>query len=321
MKSAQRDVEPIVVPDARPDRRPPAPEGAPRFLGPRVRRALSDPHVQDLLIAALLTAASLIGMLAHLHVDLPEGGGDSEYRTLDLLGVVLALLQTVPLVWRRRAPITVLCVCSAAMVAFFLLGYFPSFASFGFVLALYTVAAHRDRRYSIPAMLASGAVVFAILIASGESVEIDTIFVEGIVVGAVWFIGDGLRVKRSQVIVLEDRATRLEREREEAAQKAVAEERRVIARELHDMVAHNVSVIVAQSAAAQRVFDTRPDEGRTALHAIEDAGREALVETPQAPGAPQDGSTTGRTCAIPSRGSTTSSPCSRRFGRRDSPST
>lgn len=97
------------------------------------------------------------------------------------------------------------------------------------------------------------------------------------VIGAVWFIGDGLRIKRSQVILPEDRATRLEREREEA-QKAVAEERRVIARELCDMVAHDVSVIVAQSAAAQRVFDAHPEEGRFALSLIEDSGREALVE-------------------------------------------
>jgi signal transduction histidine kinase len=229
-------------------------------------------------VAIALTVAALIGMLAHLHVDLPEGGGDSGYRSADALGVALVLLQTLPLIWRRKAPVLVFCVCSAAMIAFFLLGYFPSFASFGFVLALYSVAAHRERTISIPAMLAAGTVVFGILIATGESVEIDTIFVEGIVVGAVWFIGDGLRVKRGQVVTLEDRATRLEREREQAAQRAVAEERRVIARELHDMVAHNVSVIVAQAGAAQRVYESRPEEGRSALRSIEESGREALVE-------------------------------------------
>ncbi|MDH4112768.1 MAG: hypothetical protein OEV60_08830, partial [Actinomycetota bacterium] len=128
------------------------------------RRAVSDPLAQDTLIAALLTAASLIGMLVHLHVDLPEGGTDATDRSLDALGVMLALLQTVPLIWRRVAPVLVLAVCSTAMFAFFYLGHFPSFASFGFVLALYSVAAHRDRRISIPAMLASAAVVFAILI-------------------------------------------------------------------------------------------------------------------------------------------------------------
>jgi signal transduction histidine kinase len=249
-----------------------------RSVGRALWRTLSGPLGQDALIASLLTTASLIGLLVHLHVDLPEGGTDAMNRTLDTQGIILALLQTVPLAWRRVAPVIVLAVCSSAMFLFFFLGYLPSFASFGFLLALYTVAAHRDRRISIPAALASAAVVLMLLIGSKEPFEPDAIFAEGLIVGAVWFIGDGLRAKRTQVISLEDRATRLEHEREEAAQKAVAEERRVIARELHDMVAHNVSVIVAQSAAAQRVMDSDPQEGRFALRSIEDSGREALVE-------------------------------------------
>jgi signal transduction histidine kinase len=131
-----------------------------------------------------------------------------------------------PLLWRRVAPVAVLAVCT--------FGDFPSFASFGLLLALYTVAADRDLRISIPATVASASVVLTILVISREPIEVDTIFVEGLVVGAVWFIGAGLRVRRTQEISLENRATRLEREREEAARKAVAEERRVIARELHD---------------------------------------------------------------------------------------
>lgn len=249
-----------------------------RSVGGAIRRVLSEPVGQDALIASLLTAAALIGLLVHLHVDLPEGGTDVANPRLDTVGIVLALLQTVPLAWRRVAPVLVLAVCSSAMFLFFFLGYLPSFASFGFLLALYTVAAHRNRRISIPAALASAVVVLMLLIGSREPFELDAFFAEGLVIGAVWFIGDGLRTKRSQVVSLEDRATRLERERELAAQEAVAEERRVIARELHDMIAHNVSVIVAQSAAAQRVLDEDPEEGRFALRSIEDAGREALVE-------------------------------------------
>jgi signal transduction histidine kinase len=284
MKSAERELS--TVPEGRLDRgsaRSPggvvlSPRVARGSAGGGIRRALSKPLGQDTLIASLLTAASLVGLLVHLHVDLPEGGTDVANHPLDTLGIVLALLQTVPLVWRRVAPVVVLAVCSVAMFLFFFLGYLPSFASFGFLLALYSVAAHRDRRISIPAALASAAVVLMILISSREPLELDAIFAEGLVVGAVWFIGDGLRSKRSQVTSLEDRATQLEHEREEAAQRAVAEERRVIARELHDMVAHNVSVIVAQSAAAQRVMDSDPAEGQFALRSIEDSGREALVE-------------------------------------------
>jgi signal transduction histidine kinase len=87
-----------------------------------------------------------------------------------------------------------------------------------------------------------------------------------------------MRLQRSHVVQLEDRTTRLEKERDALARKAVAQERRVIARELHDVVAHNVSVIVAQAGAAQRIFDAHPEEARTTLGAIEHMGRAALVE-------------------------------------------
>jgi signal transduction histidine kinase len=283
MKSAERDIPTASRQRLRHERArsgvaPFRTRVARRSVGDAVRRTLAEPIRQDALIASLLTTASLIGLLVHLHVDLPEGGTDVVKAPLDTLGIVLALLQTVPLVWRRVAPVLVLAVCSVAMFLFFFLGYLPSFASFGFLLALYSVAAHRDRRISIPAALGSAFVVLMILFSSREPLELDALFAQSLVVGSVWFIGDGLRTKRSQVTSLEDRATRFEREREEAAQQAVAEERRLIARELHDMVAHNVSVIVAQSTAAQRVFDTSPEEGRVALRSIEGSGREALVE-------------------------------------------
>jgi signal transduction histidine kinase len=282
MKSAERELPSATEAGPRPGGGAHPREGSvDGYVGGRDRsrrRTFADPVVQDSLIAMLLTAASLVGLLENLQVDLPEGGTDARHRTLDTLGFSLVLAQTVPLAWRRVAPVLVLAVCTSAMFLYFTLGYFPSFASFGFVLALYTVAAHRDRRVSIPAALAIAATVLTILALSREPVEIDMVLAECLIVGAVWFIGDGLRVKRSQVIVLEDRATRLEHEREEVAQRAVAQERRVIARELHDMVAHNVSVIVAQSAAAQRVFDVDPEEGRTALRSIEASGRDALAE-------------------------------------------
>lgn len=236
------------------------------------------PMVQDFLIAGVLTATALIGVVAHLPVDLPEGGGDVARRDLDALGIGLVLFQTVPLVWRRRAPILVLSVTMGALFLFSFLGYFHSFASFGFLVALYTVAAHRDRRKSILAGIASAVVILMIVLIGREPIELDTIIAECLIVGAVWFIGDGLRTQRGQVEQLEDRATRLERGQKELAQRAVSQERRVIARELHDVVAHNVSVIVAQAGAAQRIANTQPEEAFAALGAIEHTGRAALVE-------------------------------------------
>jgi signal transduction histidine kinase len=242
------------------------------------RSVLSRPIVQDALLAALLTATSLVGVLVHLHVDLPEGGEEVTVRSLDALGLVLILLQTVPLTWRRRAPIRVLAVTMTALFVYSVVGYFTSFAALGFLVALYTAAAYRERSVSIPAGIAAAFVVLLILLMQKEPVEPDAVLVECLFVGAAWFLGDGLRIRRGQVLMLEDRASRLEREREERAQRAVTEERRVIARELHDVVAHNVGVIVAQAGAAQGISGSQPREALAALGSIEHAGREALVE-------------------------------------------
>ena len=254
---------------------PAAPSPAPTE---RARRFFAKPLVQDALIAGALTAIALVGVVTRTRVDIPEGSGEGIRRSLDSLGVTLLLLQTATLIWRRRAPVLVLAVVTVSLFAFSMLGYFMSFASFGFLIALYTVAAHRQRPISIPAGLACGVIVFLILSLGHEEIEPDTVIVECLIVGAAWFIGDGYRIRRGQFVQLEERADRLERAGEEIARHAVAEERRVIARELHDVVAHNVSVIVAEAGAAQRIADAHPQEALATLAPIERIGREALVE-------------------------------------------
>jgi signal transduction histidine kinase len=231
------------------------------------------PPIQDALIASSLTALSLVGVVTHLSIDLPEGAADTT-RGLDELGVTLIFAQTAPLAWRRRAPVLVLCVIAAALFAFSILGYFRSFAAFGFLIALYTVAAYRDRRTSVPSGFAAGAMVLWIMFLGPEPLEPDAVLATCSMVAAAWFIGDSFRIRRGEVLQLEDRATKLEREREEA----VAAERRVIARELHDVVAHNVSVIVAQAAAAERISASDPETAISTLGGIERTGREAMVE-------------------------------------------
>jgi signal transduction histidine kinase len=241
-------------------------------------RLLARPLVQDALLAGGLTAVGLVGAIYHLHVDLPEGGDEGRVRALDALGVGLILLQTVPLLWRRQAPLLVLGITTFALFAYSVNGYFASFAALGFLVALYTAAAYHERPVSIPAGVAAGLMVLLILYVQKEPVEPDAVLAECLIVGAAWFLGDGARIRRGQLVMLEDRARRLEREREERVQRAVGEERRVIARELHDVVAHNVSVIVAQAGAAQRISQTQPREALGALGSIERIGREALVE-------------------------------------------
>jgi signal transduction histidine kinase len=93
-----------------------------------------------------------------------------------------------------------------------------------------------------------------------------------------WFIGKTIRQRRLQAVELEDRASQLELEREEKARLAVAEERSRISRELHDVIAHSVSVMVVQAQAAQRLLEGEQREARQALGSVETTGRQALAE-------------------------------------------
>jgi signal transduction histidine kinase len=91
-------------------------------------------------------------------------------------------------------------------------------------------------------------------------------------------VGDNMRTKRAYLRALEERAVRLEREREQHALRAAAEEQARIARELHDVIAHNVSVMVIQAGAARRIAERDPGRAEEAARLIESTGREALAE-------------------------------------------
>ena len=94
----------------------------------------------------------------------------------------------------------------------------------------------------------------------------------------VWLIGTWARERRRYIGTVEERAGRAEREREQRAALAVAEERERIARELHDVVSHHVSVIIIQAGAALRALERRPADARTALEAIDGSARAAMTE-------------------------------------------
>ena len=93
-----------------------------------------------------------------------------------------------------------------------------------------------------------------------------------------WVLGDSIRTRRAYFAQLEERAARLEKEREAQSKVAVAAERARIARELHDVVAHNVSVMVVQADGAAYVLDAAPDQAKKALETISSTGRQALAE-------------------------------------------
>jgi signal transduction histidine kinase len=111
-----------------------------------------------------------------------------------------------------------------------------------------------------------------------ESVSWATVVIVALVTAAPLFLGAEVYERRQYLLRLEERAAWLEREREERARRAVREERARIARELHDVAAHQTTVMTIQAAAARRVLDTRPEDALVALDAIEESGRRALTE-------------------------------------------
>src|SRR5262249_50961018 len=190
------------------------------------------------------------------------------------LGVSLAVVACLPLLVRRSHPLGVIAITTAATVAISVgWGYESPFPA---AVALFTVADECERRIS----LSSGAAAVVVLPrpwghpANGWR---DTV---GRVIGfsLAWVIGDSFGVRRRYVGALEERAARLEREREAEAARAAAEEQARIARELHDVLAHNVSVMVVQAAAASDVFDSQPQRAREALTNIEAIVPPALAD-------------------------------------------
>ena len=192
------------------------------------------------------------------------------------LAVGPVLLETLPLLLRRRYPLPVLAVVlPASIAAQFVVGVLPPFA---LGLALYTVASHTERRVALRAGVAALATLVVLLLVRNGFDARESVVHLIIFASATWIFGDNVRTKRAYYRELEERAERLEREREENIQHAAAEEQERIARELHDVIAHSVSVMVVQAAAANDIFERQPERAREALRSIEESGRSALTE-------------------------------------------
>jgi len=195
-----------------------------------------------------------------------------------LVPVLLALI--LPLAVRRRYPVAVFVMVSVAALAQWLLTTKVGVYDFAFLVALYSVAAHTPRRMSLPA---AGIGLLGSLLAQLQAYEQRGTRFLGVitpitVVTAVWLVGHGLRGRRQHLAEVEERAVRLERERDALARAAVAEERARIAREMHDVVAHSVAVMIAQSEGASVAIHTAPEQAERALEVISQCGRTALAE-------------------------------------------
>jgi signal transduction histidine kinase len=187
------------------------------------------------------------------------------------------------LVLRRRLPLAVLAVATAGQIAHLSLTGFPDApVDAAPAVALYTVAAHpRRRAVSIGAGLAAALGSTVATATPSRVFQLSTPFLRQwpvLLLVAAWLIGDNVRSRRAYLHQVEARARDLEREQQRQAESAAAAERARISRELHDVVAHGLSVIVIQAQAAAQAMQEQPAVARTALDSIVDSGRQALTE-------------------------------------------
>jgi len=193
------------------------------------------------------------------------------------VGYALVLLHTLPLVARRRFPGAVLAVCVASGLAFAALFMPPSFLGPAMPVAVYSVAAY-GRRWVSLAGLAVAELGLAAVWFTPAMLERSTFLLFMGVIAVAWVLGHFVGDRQVYAAQLEERTAELERAREELARQAVTEERLRLARELHDVVAHAMSVIAVQSGVGTHVADSQPEEVGKALAAIEATSRGALEE-------------------------------------------
>jgi signal transduction histidine kinase len=198
-------------------------------------------------------------------------------RGILALGYALALVHTLPLAARRRFPGAVLALGVASGLAVAALGLSPIVLGVAILVAVYSVAAYGTRWVSLAGLAVAELGSVAVQLTPGRF-QAPTVVSNALVIGAAWLLGHFVGVRRAYTARLEERTAELEQAREELARRAVTKERLRLARELHDVVAHAMSVIAVQSGVGAHVASTQPEEAAKALSAIEATSRAALEE-------------------------------------------
>ncbi|MBW9214054.1 sensor histidine kinase [Mumia sp. zg.B53] len=222
--------------------------------------------------AALAGALALPLVPFALNLGTAGTAGEAGYQILILLA----------LAWRRTRPVASFTLVSLLLAGQLVLTDEPLYADVALLVALYSVAAYGPlwaRRAGL------GVGFLGVLLStlewyasSPESSIVGNIVVMSLVVAAPWSFGAYMRTRREYVVGLEERARQLERDAEQQAQIAAAAERARIAREMHDVVAHSLSVIVVQADGALYASRTRPEAASETLETISRTSRQSLAE-------------------------------------------
>jgi signal transduction histidine kinase len=226
----------------------------------RLRRV--DPRIWDALLALGVVAVGVLAFaLRDQRPDEPPAA----------LGFALVVVAGGSLAWRRRAPLTVATIVSAAVATASLLGYWPEFVAMLWI-AVYSAAAYAERERLIRVLLPV-ALLTSTAVSIGERWDRGLNWVEILTDLVATFVIPYLLGRMTF-----NRRRRIVSEREVATREAVAAERAAIARELHDVVAHHMSVMVVQAGAARAVSGSDPAAAAEALRQIEASGRTGLAE-------------------------------------------
>ena len=253
-----------------------------------VPRTLRRPVTGDLALGVVLF------VLAALEVLLTDLGAPAGAKLL------AATLTTLPLAWRSVAPVAIVLVTTGGYAVAVVAGLPPDAFMFPIVAPIVAVGTvgMRSSLRSVAFVAATGWLPFAVAVTVDDSREGGIDLYVAAVLGAL-LVGRAIRAMGFEVDELEARATTLERERDQAAEAAVADERARIARELHDLIGHSISVMGLQAGAVRRLLAPEQQREREALEAVERTGRDAVAEMHRLLGFLRGDSDDGATAALP----------------------
>jgi signal transduction histidine kinase len=240
------------------------------------------PLITDVTLTSVLAGLALLSLLANWV---------SGQKVTFFLAVLLTLMLIIPLILRRYFPLAVLMFMVVVEIYYrFLLIPEPRYTAYAVLFAVASAAAFGNKRWR-PWVISLVILFEMIAVISLAIVYPESGWLKGtplaqflqlllnlFLFGAAWWIGEVFRSRREREAELKERTEQLEKERGENAQRAVLDERVRIARELHDVVAHHVSVMGIQAGAARKVLNKQPEKANEALSEIESSSRQAISE-------------------------------------------